>query len=143
MSSPETADATSPSLAQDWLRALRYWLRGRYGVIVLIGLALAIGAALNWSWLVAVGIAPLLLTMLPCAAMCAIGLCANKMLGGSCSTETNPVAVPKPDGRVAPVPEAGEPGPVPLMADKSARPNEPIAGIATSVTEPPKPEERA
>src|SRR5918996_2745884 len=99
MSSPETADATSPSLAQDWLRALRYWLRGRYGVIVLIGLALAIGAALNWSWLVAVGIAPLLLTMLPCAAMCAIGLCANKMLGGAFPAENNPVAGAKPGGR--------------------------------------------
>ena len=27
--------------------------------------------ALNWSWLVAAGVAPLLLTFLPCAAMCA------------------------------------------------------------------------
>ena len=33
MSSPETAGATRPSLAQDWLDALRYWLRGRNGVI--------------------------------------------------------------------------------------------------------------
>ena len=55
MNSPETATATKPSLAQDWLDALRYWLRGRNGVIALIVLAVVIGAALNWSWLVAAG----------------------------------------------------------------------------------------
>jgi hypothetical protein len=74
MISPETASTTKPSLAQHWVNAVRYWLRSRNGVIVLIMLAVMAGAALNWSWLVAVGIAPLLLTMLPCAAMCAIGL---------------------------------------------------------------------
>jgi hypothetical protein len=58
MSSPEMAGATKPSLTQDWLSALRYWLRGRTGVIAAIVLAVVIGAALNWSWLVAVGIAP-------------------------------------------------------------------------------------
>jgi hypothetical protein len=142
MSLPENAGATRPSLAQDWLRALRYWLRGRNGVIALIGLALVVGAAFNWSWLVAVGVLPLLITVLPCAAMCALGLCMNRMMGGSYSTETNPVAVPKPDRRAAPPLEAGEPGPVPLLADKSARPDEPIADPAISVMQPPKPEER-
>src|SRR5918995_1694630 len=58
MSSRETAGATKPSLGQDWLSALRYWLRGRNVVIAMIVLAVVIGAALNWSWLVAVGIAP-------------------------------------------------------------------------------------
>jgi hypothetical protein len=142
MSLPETAGATRPSLAQDWLHALRYWLRGRNGVIALIALALVVGAAFNWSWLVAVGVVPLLITVLPCAAMCALGLCMNRMIGGSCSTETNPVAVPKPDGRAAPSLEAGEPNPVPLLADQSAQPDEPIAGAAMPVMEPPKPEER-
>src|SRR3546814_3036862 len=36
--------------------------------------------------LVAVGVAPLLLSVLPCAAMCALGLCMNRMAGKSCST---------------------------------------------------------
>jgi hypothetical protein len=142
MSLPKTAGATRPSLAQDWLHALRCWLRGRKGVIALIGLAVVIGAALNWSWLVAVGVVPLLITVLPCVAMCALGLCMNRMVGGSCSTEANPVAVPKPDGRLAPSLEAGEPGAVSLLADKSARPDEPMAEPAISVIEPPKPEER-
>jgi len=87
MSSPETA-ATRPSLAQDWLHALRYSLRGPRGLAALVLSALAIGAALNWSWLVAVGIAPLLLTVLPCAVMCGLGLCVSKMTGGSCSTSS-------------------------------------------------------
>ena len=89
MSSPETASATRPSLAQDWLHALRYWLRGPRGLAALVLSALVIGAALNWSWLVAVGIAPLLLTVLPCAVMCGLGLCMNKIAGGSCSTSSS------------------------------------------------------
>jgi hypothetical protein len=58
MRSPEIASATKPSWGPDWVNALRHWLRGRNGVIALILLAIVIGAALNWSWLVAVGIAP-------------------------------------------------------------------------------------
>jgi hypothetical protein len=88
MSSPETAGTTEPSLARDWLSALRYWLRGPKSVAVLVVSALVVGAALNWSWLVAVGIAPLLLTVLPCALMCGLGLCMNKMTGSSCSTSS-------------------------------------------------------
>src|SRR5262249_54193299 len=33
------------------------------------------GIALNWSWLVAVGIAPILLSTLPCLVMCGLGVC--------------------------------------------------------------------
>lgn len=89
MNSPETAGATGRSLTQDWLYALRYWLRGPRGLAALVLPALVVGAALNWSWLVAVGIAPLLLTVLPCAVMCGLGLCLNKITGGSCSTSSS------------------------------------------------------
>jgi hypothetical protein len=142
MSSQETVNATKASLAQDWLSALRYWLRGRNGVIALIVLAVVAGAALNWSWLVAVGIAPLLITVLPCAAMCALGLCVNKMAGGSCSTETCSVGTPKPDAPVVTSLEAGGPGIAPLLSDRSTPRDEPAAGPAISSTEPSKPEER-
>lgn len=40
------------------------------------GLVLAL--YLGWPWLVALGIAPLLLAFGPCAAMCALGLCMRK-----------------------------------------------------------------
>lgn len=48
---------------------------GRRTWLVLALALLVGGAALNWSWLVAAGIAPLLLAFAPCAAMCALGLC--------------------------------------------------------------------
>jgi hypothetical protein len=142
MNSPETATATRPSLAQDWLNALRYWLRGRNGVIVLLVLAAVIGAALNWSWLVAVGIAPVLITVLPCAAMCALGLCMSKMAGGSCSSETRSVETPKPDARAVASLEAGGPGVAPLLSNESTPRDEPAAGPAISSTDPSKPKER-
>jgi hypothetical protein len=47
------------------LGSRRFWL-------VLMAVAVVAGAAFNWGWLVAVGVAPLLLTLLPCAAMCAL-----------------------------------------------------------------------
>ena len=143
MSSQETVNATKASLAQDWLNALRYWLRGRNGVIALILLAVVIGAALSWSWLVAVGIAPLLITILPCAAMCALGLCMNKMAGGSCSTETRPVETPKPEARVAEPLEAGDPGPAPLLTDTPTTPHEPVVDAAIDGRALSKPEERS
>lgn len=65
--------------------------------LILIAVAIGVlGLALNWSWLVAVGVAPLLLAVLPCAAMCALGLCMNKVWGKSCSTDTKP-PLEKPD----------------------------------------------
>lgn len=48
---------------------------GTRGLIMLAAAIIAAGLALNWSWLVAIGAAPLLLTALPCLAMCALGLC--------------------------------------------------------------------
>jgi hypothetical protein len=52
------------------------------------GAAIAVaGLAFNWSWLVAAGIAPVLLSVLPCVAMCTLGLCMNRMTGRSCSAE--------------------------------------------------------
>lgn len=56
---------------------------------VLVGAALlaviAAAAAWQWSWLVALGIAPLLLSGAPCAAMCGLGLCMHRMGGRACA----------------------------------------------------------
>ena len=49
------------------------WLRNRAALAVMGILALGSGLALNWSWLVAAGVAPVLLSLLPCVAMCALG----------------------------------------------------------------------
>jgi hypothetical protein len=72
------------------IRAARRYLTGWRGLLLLAAIALFAGVALNWGWLVAAGIAPLLITALPCIAMCALGLCANRMMGKSCSAETTP-----------------------------------------------------
>ena len=72
------------------IRTARPYLTGWRSLLLLAVIAVTAGAALNWSWLVAAGVAPLLLTALPCVAMCALGLCANKMTGKSCSAETAP-----------------------------------------------------
>ncbi|HJS87051.1 MAG TPA: hypothetical protein VJ779_16465 [Acetobacteraceae bacterium] len=55
--------------------------------LALGGIALALlaaGLAWQWSWLVAIGVPPLLLSAAPCAAMCALGLCMHRMGGRSC-----------------------------------------------------------
>ena len=81
---PTIVDTPSrPSLGQ----TVRRYLTGWRGIAALAAVAVAAGLALNWSWLVAAGIAPLLISVLPCVAMCALGLCMNKMTGRRCSTE--------------------------------------------------------
>jgi hypothetical protein len=42
-------------------------------------------AAWQWSWVVAIGAAPLLLSLAPCAAMCGLGLCMSRMGGRACN----------------------------------------------------------
>lgn len=71
----------------------RYYLGGRRGLLILAGLALTAGLVLNWSWLVAVGIAPVLIAVLPCIAMCALGLCMSRAGGKSCSAAAGDRAV--------------------------------------------------
>lgn len=88
----ESSPARNPetSLTRDLLDAARYYLRGRRSFIILAGVAIVGGLAFSWSWLVAAGIAPVLLTLLPCAAMCALGLCMNRMGGRSCAQDAAP-----------------------------------------------------
>jgi hypothetical protein len=51
--------------------------------LIILGMAIiAAGLALGWNWVVALGLAPLILSVAPCAAMCALGACAM-MKGGS------------------------------------------------------------
>lgn len=86
----ETKKTGDMSLAESAVGLLRHYLGGRRGLILLTVTALGTGLFLNWGWLVAAGIAPLLLALAPCAAMCALGLCMNKMSGKSCSTQSGP-----------------------------------------------------
>ncbi len=77
---------TSVALAQRMVNAFWPYIGSRRGLIILAIAITAGGMAMNWGWLVAVGIAPILIAVLPCAAMCALGLCMKKGGGKSCSS---------------------------------------------------------
>ncbi|MGP8124138.1 MAG: hypothetical protein ACLP8B_26920 [Xanthobacteraceae bacterium] len=58
----------------------------RRGALIVAGLViLAAGLAIGWPWLSAIGAAPILISLAPCAAMCALGLCMHRMTGKSCA----------------------------------------------------------
>jgi hypothetical protein len=87
MTTTELTQAKEASLEHDVLSAARYYLGGRRGLVVLTAAVIVAGLAFNWSWLAAAGIAPVLLSLLPCVAMCALGLCMNRMTGRSCAAD--------------------------------------------------------
>ena len=73
-------------------RALRMPLGLRGWVAVALAL-IGAGAALNWGWLTAIGLAPLILSLAPCAAMCAVGLCMRGR-STSCASKSAPAVAP-------------------------------------------------
>lgn len=75
MSLLESTKPKNTSLTRDVLSAVRYYLGGRRALLILAVVAAAAGLALNWNWLVAVGLAPILLSTSPCLVMCAFGVC--------------------------------------------------------------------
>ena len=84
----ETTDLTQTA----WSARLRIPF-GRRGLVIAALAVIAAGLALNWGWLTALGAAPLILSLAPCAAMCALGLC---MRGGSssCANKNDPTSKP-------------------------------------------------
>ena len=73
----------SRSMLRDW----RLWL-------AIAAVALIAATSSSWSWLIAIGVAPLLLTLLPCAVMCVLGLCLMHKAGSDCKSSRQE----KPDG---------------------------------------------
>jgi hypothetical protein len=64
--------------------AIRQYVGKRWFLLAVGGLVLVAIAAISWSWLVAAGIASVLLSVLPCLVMCGLGLglCMHKFVGG-------------------------------------------------------------
>lgn len=75
----------SISKAQQVVNAVWPFISTRKARIVLLLGIVAIGMVFNWGWFVAAGLAPIILGILPCAAMCAMGLCMQPGKEGSCS----------------------------------------------------------
>ncbi len=97
MKTPHAERTPETPLTQDLNHAVRYWLHGlgqriggRRGLIAATVLVVGLVLAFNWSWLVAVGLAPILIAVLPCVAMCGLGLCMHKGVGRSGSETKNP-----------------------------------------------------
>ena len=68
-------DKTQQSKQKSGLQGL---LTGPRGLMLLGGVAVAGGLAFGWDNLVLLGIAPILLSLLPCLIMCGLGLCIMK-----------------------------------------------------------------
>lgn len=85
MTTVPSSETSERPLTRDILYAIRYYLGGRRALLILATVLIVGGIATNWSWLVAVGVAPIIVALLPCAVMCALGLCMHKM-GSSAHT---------------------------------------------------------
>jgi hypothetical protein len=75
MTVAKPTESAEVPLSRLGLNLVRYYLGNRWALLVLGGGVLVAGIGLNWNWLVAAGIAPILLSTLPCLVMCGLGLC--------------------------------------------------------------------
>ena len=78
------------SLLRELLQAGRYYLSDRRVWIVLAIVVITGGVALNWGWLVAAGLAPILVLLLPCAIMCALPFCMKRNGEAGCGKQEGP-----------------------------------------------------
>ncbi len=80
-------DGSSAAPRRGLIGRLPNWMRSRWALLLALVSTAGVGLVLGWPWLVAAGLAPLVLASLPCVAMCAAGLCMmGKSDGQSCST---------------------------------------------------------
>ncbi len=73
---------------QTFLGLFWHYAGGRRGLLILAADVVGAGLYSSWGWLAAIGVAPLLLALAPCAAMCALGLCMSRGIGKSSSAES-------------------------------------------------------
>ena len=76
MTAPQSTTTAEGSLGRDVLYAARYYLGNRWTLVAVASLAIVLGLYFGgWGWLVAAGLAPIILSTLPCLIMCAFGVC--------------------------------------------------------------------
>ena len=78
---------------------IRHWLTGRRGLIIGGIAAVGGGLALGWNWLTAIGAAPIILALAPCAVMCALGACAMMKASSAGAAPSSPDQAPPPAAR--------------------------------------------
>jgi hypothetical protein len=82
------------------------WLGSRRALVITGIVVVLAGMALGWKWLSAIGIAPVILSLAPCAAMCALGACAMMKGASSCAKQGSAKSA-EPPSQVAPSAEPG------------------------------------
>ncbi len=115
----ESTKRTTPS----WRELGAAWRESRRAQIITGIAAVAAGMALGWNWLTAIGLAPVILSLAPCAAMCALGACAMMKGTASCA---------RPDPKKAAEPS----GPASTMWRRSARSSDAVAARTVMETGP-------
>ena len=73
--------ANDNTSSRDFGRYVQYELRGPRSLAAAAVVLAAPALWFGWPWLVAAGLAPLIIAMAPCAVMCAVGACS---MGKSC-----------------------------------------------------------
>ena len=66
---------TDSNTTSPFIRVLKGALGQPVYLVAVAALIIGSGLYLNWATMVALGFAPLILTLAPCALMCAFGLC--------------------------------------------------------------------
>lgn len=87
---PAAQECCAPAAKSGWLTPRN----------LLIGAALAGGTGalvLGWDWLVAAGLASIILVVAPCLVMCALGLCMQRMGKSEQTTAGTPSIPPGAD----------------------------------------------
>lgn len=101
MTTPTATRRHDSSLTRDLLYAARYYLWHPRVFLTLATIAIVAGLALNWSWLVAAGLAPILISTLPCLIMCAFGVCMLCRSGEKHSTPVRDAEAASPPTTLA------------------------------------------
>ena len=85
VSKPDERKGDIVALLASGLRLVRGLLLSRLGLVSTAAAIVIGGLALGWGWLAAVEVLPFVLSVLPCVAMCALGLCMMKGRDGTCA----------------------------------------------------------
>ena len=90
-----TPQIETPRMLHDRFTRLAI-LRNRWVLVAVAVLALVAIVTASWSWLVAAGLATILVSALPCLIMCGLGLCMHRYFGGSGSPQASGSATTEP-----------------------------------------------
>ena len=82
---------------ETWSHRFRQYTGNRLVLAGAAAVLVALGLYVGGGWLAALGLAPIILSLLPCVAMCALGLCVMRSGARSGETQsTNGAEKPRP-----------------------------------------------